>query len=121
MSPGCRILVIDDNQEFLDLVGPSLTEMDFRVETCASGQDGLERLAREHFDLVITDICLPGGVSGVDVARHVRRSRNGDTSVIGISFGPWRDRDVFDAFVLKPFSRKALVDAVYEVLRQREG
>ena len=58
-----RILAVDDDASILELVSDVLTERDMEVRTASSGEEALELLEREPFDLILLDIML-GGVSG---------------------------------------------------------
>ncbi len=65
------LLAIDDHEVILDLISAMGKSLGYHVTTALSGEEGLE-LAREgRFDLILTDLTLPG-VSGLDVARRIR-------------------------------------------------
>ena len=74
-----KILIIDDSPFFLNTLRDLLFE-EFRVETASSGEEAIELLNTascetfkhsEPFDLVITDLMMPG-LSGYDVSEYVR-------------------------------------------------
>ncbi len=65
-----HILVIDDDDSILDLVQDILS-FDYSISTANNAQKGLELLKREHFDLLIVDLGLPG-MSGTDLIQHLR-------------------------------------------------
>ena len=54
-----KIMVIDDEQLILDMVKHVLTKFGFKVETASNGKEGIKKFDKNHFDLVITDICMP--------------------------------------------------------------
>lgn len=65
-----RILYVEDNCELRDTIG-LLMEGDGRaVTTCATAEEALEVDAAEPFDLVVTDVSLPG-MSGTDLCRRL--------------------------------------------------
>jgi DNA-binding response OmpR family regulator len=66
-----RILVVDDEPRTRALIWDILSEEDYDVGLCASGEEALERLARERFDLILADIKMPG-MSGLELLSHVR-------------------------------------------------
>lgn len=68
-----RILYIDDEESMRRLFVNACNQCvdDCRVETAATGEAGLERLERECFDLLVTDLQLPGK-SGLEVLRACR-------------------------------------------------
>lgn len=104
------ILVIDDERMIRDLVRHALTRLNYRVETAEDAREGIEKFDAGRFDLVITDICMPGS-DGQMVLHHVRRSKKKAIPVIGVSGTPWLLQNVaFDKVLAKPFSIKHLVD-----------
>ena len=54
-----RILVVDDEAEIRDALTQILTEARHRVVTASSGREALERLSRERYDVILTDIRMP--------------------------------------------------------------
>jgi DNA-binding response OmpR family regulator len=66
-----RILVVDDEPKTRTLIWDILSEEGYDIGLCASGEEALERLAREQFDLILADIKMPG-MSGLELLSHVR-------------------------------------------------
>jgi len=54
-----RILIVDDEQDLLDLVGLILRDAGYEVDTALSGESALRKLRKERFDLVLLDIMMP--------------------------------------------------------------
>ncbi len=67
---GKTILVIDDEQWILDLAGELLRTEGHAVETAASGQDALELIKRQKFDVVVSDWKMPG-LNGIRLYEHL--------------------------------------------------
>jgi len=107
-----NILVIEDEKSIAFLTTIALSKSGFNVEKAEDGLEGIRKFDEGHFDLVITDILMPG-LDGNGVVRHIRNSRRQSTPVIGVSGTPWllKDSD-FDAVLSKPSSIKTLVDTV---------
>jgi CheY-like chemotaxis protein len=80
-----RVLYIDDDEAFLELLGGFLERRGYRVETFPDSAAALERLREvpDQFDVVLTDYLMPGR-TGVAVAREVRLIR-ADLPVIVVS------------------------------------
>jgi CheY-like chemotaxis protein len=74
MSLMKRVLVVDDDPVIGESFDRVLTPRGYAVIHAANGEQALERLAAEDYDLVYTDIKMPG-LSGIEVARRVRASR----------------------------------------------
>jgi two-component system response regulator PilR (NtrC family) len=66
-----RLLIVDDEQGMRDLLSIMLRREGYRVELAGSGEEALDRISRDLFDLIITDISMPG-VDGIGVLRRVR-------------------------------------------------
>ena len=109
------VLVIDDEKSLLKLFNKVLKRAGFRVETAINGCEGLEKLHNTHFDVVITDILMPG-MQGNDVANHIRNSQGQSTAIIGISGTPWKlSEHDFDAVIPKPFSPETLLNTIQNI------
>lgn len=66
-----RILVVDDEEVVCGFLKSLLTGGGHQVETCLSGQQAIARLDEDYFDLVITDLKMPG-VDGLEVLRRAK-------------------------------------------------
>jgi len=116
-----RILVIDDEREVGDVLKDALTRDGHQVVYCTDGESGIACVEKEAFDLVITDLGMPG-ISGWEVARIVKQARPG-TPVAMVT--GWGDRiDPVDAegrgvdyVVAKPFRRDGIREMVASALR----
>ena len=69
-----RILVVDDEASIRDMLSKTLSLAEYEVEVAADGRAALERLKLMHYDLLITDLKMPG-VDGLTVIREGRRYR----------------------------------------------
>ena len=99
----CKVLVIDDEQMILSLVEQVLQRLDYSVETAENGKSGIDKFDAGHYDLVITDICMPE-TDGNQVVHHIRNSMRNATPVIGMSGTPWKlANHLFDRVLPKPF------------------
>jgi DNA-binding response OmpR family regulator len=68
-----RILVADDNAEVAQFISRSLTRDGHDVVTVPDGKQAIDHMAREVFDLLITDVVMPD-VGGLDVLRSLRKT-----------------------------------------------
>lgn len=66
----CNILYVEDNDDLRDTIGMLLEGEGRRISTCADGEQALALWTRHKFNILITDVSLPG-MSGTDLARHV--------------------------------------------------
>ncbi len=119
-----RILAVDDQRYFRELTEALLREEGFDVRTACSGEDALHLLEREDFDVVLTDLVMPG-IDGTELVRKVKE-RLPDQDVIVVT-GVVDVRTAVGAmkmgatdYILKPFDRTDLTEAIDRVLnRQR--
>ena len=72
------VLLVDDEFAIVELVGDELADMGYEVVTARSGAEALDHLAAgKAFDFIVSDVSMPEGVSGVDVARRARELQPG--------------------------------------------
>ena len=119
-----RVLVVDDEPTVREVVAGYLRRDGHEVSEAADGTTALELVDRDHPDLIVLDMMLPG-VNGLDVLRRVRtasdvpvimltaRSEESDR-VAGLELGA-------DDYVVKPFSPRELAARVNGVLRRTNG
>lgn len=118
-----KILIVDDDPQFLDVLESILGEDGFQVSRAGSGKEAIDRFDHDHFDLVVTDKRMPGG-DGIDLARHIKAS-NKSTPIIMVSafgagdLGKPEDEGIFK-FLRKPVRLPALMGAVEEALASDE-
>jgi CheY-like chemotaxis protein len=106
------ILVIDDEKGILQMIRQILTRFGHHVETAADGKEGIQKFDDGNFDIVITDLCMPG-IDGNGVVAHIRKSNKQSIPVIAISGTPWElETQNFDMVLPKPFPLKNLVDSI---------
>ena len=94
---------------------------ELRVE--ASGAEAIQALDEQAFDLVLTDLSLPGGVNGLDVVRHAAATRPGTPVVLISAYGSEKTaREAIDAgawgYVPKPFDNDEVRRVVREALAE---
>ncbi|MFH1191815.1 MAG: response regulator [Candidatus Omnitrophota bacterium] len=66
-----KILVVDDEEAVRDLLGDLFKKEDCLPVTCGSGEEALDILKKETFDVVLLDIKLPE-MSGLEVLKEIR-------------------------------------------------
>jgi two-component system response regulator PfeR len=120
-----EILLIDDMAGVRRSVISILTISGHRVTACENGAQGIDMLKERRFDLVITDMLMPG-IDGGGVLSHVKampdRPRviaiSGGSNGISAEIALRAARAEADACLEKPFERADLVVAVHRVLRK---
>ena len=122
MGPvGTRILTVEDDERIRTAVKLALEDEGWKVEEADTGEDALERFARQPADVVLIDIMLPD-IDGFEVCRAIRR-----TSDVPIIMVTARDdtHDVVagleagaDDYLTKPFAPKELSARIRAMLRR---
>ena len=72
MEDRLRVLVVDDDEAIRKLVTKLFEREDFHVDAARDGQEALDRLATDDFDVVLLDLMMPR-VDGFGVIAHLRR------------------------------------------------
>ncbi|MBV7255180.1 chemotaxis protein CheW [Pacificimonas sp. WHA3] len=125
-ATGARVLVIDDSPFFRNMLTPLLSAAGYQVKAAASVDDALSlRAAGETFDLILSDIEMPGK-SGLDFARNIRSGGSwSDLPLVALSsLSDEQDMEAglqagFDRYVAK-FDRKRLLELLEESVKLDE-
>jgi CheY-like chemotaxis protein len=123
-AAGETVLVIDDEETIRSLVRDVLEEAGYTVLEAPDGPRGLELLqSRAVVDMLITDVGLPGGVNGRQVADAARLTRPALKTlfITGFAENAAVDRDQLEPgmqVITKPFAMSAMVQKVREMLDQ---
>jgi DNA-binding NtrC family response regulator len=124
MSQPNQILLIDDEQESCQALSLLLTRAGYRVESCHSGEKALSILNKQTFELIISDLFLPG-VSGIDILKQVKED-SPQTCVILITGNASAETAVeamkegaFD-YITKPFNFERLKLQVAKALEKSQ-
>jgi DNA-binding response OmpR family regulator len=118
------LLVIEDDQNLSKLLEYNLARAGLKCHLSSSGEDGLEQLKANNFDLVLLDIMLPG-ISGFEVCRIIRQNQlHKDIPIIMLTAkGEEIDRILgfelgVDDYVVKPFSPRELTLRIRAILNR---
>ncbi|MBR0911776.1 response regulator [Bradyrhizobium japonicum] len=118
-----RILVVDDNEDLLEATSEMLTTFGYYVSCAGNAADALRLLQTgQEFELLFSDVVMPNGMSGVELAREAKRLRPGIK--ILLTSGYVRDElerhNAVDEFPIihKPFRLAELVRRLQAILRE---
>ncbi|MBI4791048.1 MAG: response regulator [Chloroflexi bacterium] len=119
-----RILIVDDEPTVRDIVAKFLAFRGYQVAVADSGYDGIAAFKRARFDLVVTDLGMPG-MSGWEVAREVKRLRPQTLVVLMTGWAADLDQEKVkesgvDHIVHKPFNVDDVLTLVNEAVALRE-
>ena len=123
MSAG-RILVVDDEPQIRRVMRAALSATGYEVSDARSGEEAVEKLGDERFDLILLDVNLPG-MSGMDACRVIRRETLvPDVPIIMLTVRN-AEKDIVEAldagaddYVVKPFGTPELLARIRAALRR---
>jgi len=120
-----RILIVDDEVDMLQLADHYLSELGYHTRTAENGVQALAILAGgEKFDLLFSDVVMPGGMNGYELAQQAMQQRpnlkvlltSGFTSKTMVNSG----LDLFPAHLLsKPYRKNNLAQRVRRILDEK--
>ncbi len=123
MSKKAKVLVVDDNEANLELFIDFLAVGGYESLHASNGEDAIEIVRKEHPDLVLLDIQLPG-MDGISVARTLKGDEGTKhIKVVALSaYAMQMDREIFmdkalDGYIAKPVSLKEFLKAIDGYLR----
>jgi len=124
-----RILVVDDEVDFLETIVKRLKKRKLDAAGVTSGEDALNALEEQLYDVVLLDIKMPGGMDGIETLREIKRLQplvevvlltghaSVETSIEGMKLGafdyllkPMRFEDLLMKLA-QAFEKKAAQDA----------
>ena len=89
LPPTQSVLVVEDDQEIGHVVEEILTDyLSLEVVRVSNADDALHELSLRAFDLVFTDIVMPGTMNGVDLAKRIRSQNPGQAIVLSTGNAP---------------------------------
>ncbi len=116
-----RILVVDDEPQIRRVMRATLVTEGYEVADARSGDDALDRLHSEKYDLVLLDINMPG-LTGIETCRQIRLVS--DVSIIMMTVRDLESDKVAaldvgaDDYVTKPFSMPEMLARIRAALRR---
>ena len=81
-----RILIVEDDEEMRSLLKDFLSDEGYEADSAHNGYEAILKLAKEPFDLVITDIRMPG-LTGLDILSAIKNLELGMPVIIITAFG----------------------------------
>ena len=117
-----RVLVVDDEVDVLDLCRRVLEVEGYQVTTAQNGQEALQQAQNHSFDLLLTDIKMPG-LSGLEVAQALKEI---DSNMVFVTMTGFSTMNMaiealrlgIDEFIVKPFTPDDLISSVGKALER---
>jgi two-component system alkaline phosphatase synthesis response regulator PhoP len=122
--PADKILVVEDEEDILELMTYNLTREGYRVVGINTGEEAVETVLKEHPDLVLLDIMLPG-TDGLEVCRNLKNRPETSALPIIMVTARGEEADIVvglelgaEDYITKPFSPRELIARIRAVLRR---
>src|SRR6185369_12601916 len=112
-----RVLIVEDDAAVLDLAVGLFRSLGYRTATACDGASALALLqGRRRFDLLFTDVVMPGTLSGVDLAREAVALRPSLKVILTSGYTGKAPADHAFELIDKPYERAAVAAKVRAVL-----
>ena len=116
-----RILVVDDEPQIRRVMRTTLVARGYVVSTARNGEEALEKVREERYDLVLLDINMPG-IGGMEACRIIRSQSDIPIVILSIRNAEKEKVEALDAgaddYVTKPFSMPELLARIRAALRR---
>jgi len=111
-----RILLVDDEKDFVEALAERLRNRDFDVTTAFTGEEALEKLKEYNFDVAIVDVKMPG-LDGIETLKGIKKRKpltevlmltghgTVETAIEGMKHGAYD-------FLMKPCEMKVLLEKI---------
>ncbi len=118
-----RILIVDDEEDFVEALSERLTIRDYDVTTAFTGEDAIAKNRQYNFDIVILDVKMPG-TNGIDVLKEIKSTKpltevimltgnaTVETAIEGMKFGAYD-------YLMKPCETNDLIGKINKAYEKK--
>jgi DNA-binding response OmpR family regulator len=118
-----RLLLVDDEEMYLEYLSKRLINRGYTVTKCLSGEEALEKIRDDDFDVIILDVLLPG-IDGIETLREINKQKplceviiltghaSQESGVEGMNLG------AFD-YLRKPCDTEELVSKIHQAYQKK--
>lgn len=118
-----RVLLVDDEVQFVDILAQRLEARDLDVATAYNGEEALARLGQSEVDVVLLDVLMPGR-SGIEILREIKQTKpltevilltghaTVETAIEGMKLGAYD-------YLMKPMETEVLVEKIHRSFRRK--
>jgi len=118
-----NVLLVDDEEKFLDVLSQRLQGHDIKADTATSGEDAIEKVKSKVFDAIVLDLGMPG-IGGIETLKRIRKE-NPELQIIILSGRGTVEKTVEAMkegamdFLEKPADLNKLLDKIGEAKHKR--
>lgn len=118
-----RILLVDDEEDFLKMLSERLSVRGLQVNTSASGEDAMHQVDEERFDAIVMDLSMPG-MDGIETLKKIKKTHPDAEIIIltghgSIESGVTAMKEGASDFLEKPVDMTQLLDKIGEAKKRR--
>ncbi len=120
---GPRVLLVDDEEKFLDVLSKRLGTRGVDADTAISGEDALVKIKNKNFDAIVLDVMMPG-IGGIETLKRIRKE-NPEVQIIMLTGQGTIDKAVEAMkegaieFLEKPADIDKLMDKIGEAKKKK--
>jgi DNA-binding response OmpR family regulator len=123
-SPNARVLIIEDDEEMRSLLKDFFVKEGFETDSVSNGYDAFGIITKKPFDLVVTDIRMPG-LTGLDILPRIKKIQPEVAIIVITAFGTEEvRRKAFErgakAYLEKPIHFQELRGLIHDVILAKE-
>ena len=115
-----RLLVVEDEKKLCDMIAKSLHLAGYEVDTCNDGEQALDMIYAEMYDLIVLDLNLPG-LDGMEILRELRKENDTRERVAYAEDNPVtltrKENGILEYLLLnqgRPVSQEELIEHVWD-------
>lgn len=128
-----KVVIIDDNKDYLFSMETFLSRNGFIAQTASNGKDGLDLIKKEHPDVILLDVMMESMLAGLEVCKAVRSDPqleyipivgiSGMGEELGLKYEQYRDDEYFtpDKFVEKPVDKQHLLSVIEQAIQKAQA
>src|SRR5262245_31175224 len=112
------VLLVEDNEEVASISAGYLEQLGYTVEVALNGSDALRKLQSDSsYDLIFSDLLMPGSVAGLDLARIVRDNHSHIPILLTTGYSQKAQEAIREGFFIlrKPYDLQSLFKAICEL------
>ena len=120
---GANVLLIDDEEQFLEVLGERLETRGLKVNTVTSGEDALTLIDDENYDAIILDLAMPG-IDGIETLKLLKE-KNPELEIIMLTGHATVQKGIeamklgAEDFLEKPVDLSVLLERISEAKNKR--
>ena len=126
MGNGEKILVVDDEQRQREIACGMLTRLGYAADAVSSGAEAVEFMKGRFPDLIVLDMIMPNGISGLETYAAIAKIRPGQEVIIASGYARTKEVEIAQSlgagkYIKKPYTLEKIGLAVKDALKDKES